>query len=68
MTDNTPGGQRRSAGHPHLDGSKPGDGEYLTKKSVALPQWMIDYFVKIGGGNLSAGVREAGEYHKKGNE
>lgn len=67
MTDEqtTHGGPRPGAGHPHLDGSKPGEGEYLIKKSVTLPRWMVDYFTAIGDGVFSAGVRAAAEYHKE---
>lgn len=51
------GGPRPNQGHRHLDGSLPGQGEYLTRKTVTLPDEMIAFLVGLGEGNLSKGIR-----------
>lgn len=59
------GGKRRGSGRKHLDGSDPGQGEKLVKRTVALPQWMVERLIKLGGGNLSKGVRVMAEQLKE---
>lgn len=65
MTTPPRGGPGRGQGRRHLDHNPPGQGEYLQKKTIALSQELIDYFTRLGDGNMSAGVRRAGEEHKQ---
>lgn len=48
---NNHGGKREGAGKPALYG------EPMERKNVMLDQKTIEFYTKIGGGNLSAGIR-----------
>lgn len=48
---------RPQSGRRHLDGSKPGEGMYLSGVTVSLRPDDIAALEEIGGGNRSAAVR-----------
>lgn len=58
------GGPGRGQGRRHINGNPPGEGEYLKPRTVRIPAELVEYLTNLGGGNLSAGVRLAGEYHR----
>lgn len=51
-------------GRPFLDGSPPGAGTRTAIKCVSLPPEMAEYLRRVGGGNLSKGVRVVTECHR----
>jgi hypothetical protein len=56
----THGGKRPGSGRPRL--SQEEDSARIT---VTVPLSLRAYFMALGDGNLSEGVRRAGEYHKE---
>ena len=53
------GGARPGAGRPHLNGSKPGEGELVVTVTISIPRAMRDKLRDLGNGNVSEGVRRA---------
>ncbi len=51
-------------GRPFLDGSPAGTGTRVVTKCVSLPVEMAEYLRRVGGGNLSKGVRVVAEYYR----
>lgn len=51
------GGAREGAGRPHLDGSKPGEGEPVEPVTISLTAADRKFLRELGDGNVSAGVR-----------
>lgn len=61
MNKTKKGGPRPGSGRPHLNGQRPGQGEYLRKITVSLPADLIDWLREIGEGNVSRGIRRLAE-------
>lgn len=55
-------------GRRHLDGSTPGDGQYLTVVSITLRPFEIEGLEQIGDGNRSAAVRRLLAMYRKDTE
>lgn len=56
---------KRRPGRPHLDGSPPGEGEYLKRIAVTLSGEDADLLEALGLGNRSEGVRQLVELYRK---
>jgi hypothetical protein len=52
-------------GRPHLDGSRPGQGEPTVTKCISIPLSLGAYLKRVGGGNLSKGVRTVARYYQE---
>lgn len=59
----THGGSGRGQGRRFLDNSKPGQGEYATRHTITLPTSMAAFLQRLGGRNLSQGVRVVTEHY-----
>ena len=51
-------------GRPFLDGSPAGTGTRVVTKCVSITPEMAEYLRRVGGGNLSKGVRVVTERYK----
>ena len=51
-------------GRPLLDGSPAGTGTRVVTKCVSIPPEMAEYLRRVGGGNLSKGVRIVTECYR----
>ena len=54
----------RIPGRPLLDGSPAGTGTRVVTKCVSIPLEMAEYLRRVGGGNLSKGVRVVTERYR----
>lgn len=54
----THGGRRKGAGRKPLDAN-----QRTVRATVAFPESLHAYFVQLGNGNISEGIRKAGKYH-----
>ncbi len=52
-------------GRPFLDGSPAGAGTRVVTKCVSITPEMVEYLRRVGGGNLSKGVRVATRFYQQ---